>query len=108
MLAGRAPLGPLFLVYLLGAITVAAPTPLLAYRAFGLSRSHYVIERDGIRLKWGFREEDIPISEIEWVEYAEDLIVPLKKPRRNLAGGSGWQNRTGRPWGGGVPCLRRS
>jgi hypothetical protein len=81
MLASRAPLGPLFLVYLLGAVTVAAPTPLLAYRAYSLYRSKYQIERDGIRLKWGFREEDIPISEIEWVEYAEDLIVPLIKPR---------------------------
>jgi hypothetical protein len=81
MLTGRAALGPLFLLYLLGAITVAAPIPLLAYRAYSLTRSSYQIERDGIRLKWGFREEDIPMSEIEWVEYAEDLIVPLEKPR---------------------------
>ncbi|MEN8241017.1 MAG: PH domain-containing protein [Chloroflexota bacterium] len=81
ILAGRAPLGPLFLVYLLAAITVASPTPVLAYRAYALYRSHYQVERNGIRLKWGFREEDIPISEIEWVEYAEDLIVPLIKPR---------------------------
>jgi hypothetical protein len=81
LLASRAPLGPLFLVYLLSAITIAAPTPLLAYRAFALYRSQYEVGRDGLRLKWGFREEDIPISEIEWVEYAEDLIVPLIKPR---------------------------
>lgn len=81
ILAGQAPLGPLFLIYLLSAITIVGPTPVLAYRAFALYRSHYLIERDGIRLKWGFREEDIPISEIEWVEYAEDLIVPLIKPK---------------------------
>jgi hypothetical protein len=81
VLAGRAPLGPLFLVYLLGALTVAIPILVLAYRAFSLVRSDYQIERDGIRLKWGFREEHIPISEIAWVEYAEDLIVPLIKPR---------------------------
>jgi hypothetical protein len=81
LLASQAPLGPLFLVYLLSAITVVAPTPLLAYRAFALYRSHYEVTRNGIRIKWGFREEDIPISEIEWVEYAEDLIVPLIKPK---------------------------
>ena len=81
ILAGRSPLGPMFLVYLLGAVTVAAPILVLAYRAFSLIRAHYQIERDGIRLKWGFREEDIPFSEIEWVEYAEDLIVPLNKSR---------------------------
>lgn len=81
ILAGRAPFGAPFLLYLLGAVTAAAPAPILAYRAYALARSFYMIERDGIRLKWGFREEDIPISEIEWVEYAEDLIVPLIKPR---------------------------
>lgn len=81
MLTSRAPLGPLFLLYLLGAVTVAAPIPMLAYRAYSLARSGYQIERDGIHLKWGFREEDIPITEIQWVEYAEDLIVPLIKPR---------------------------
>jgi hypothetical protein len=81
MLTGRTALGPLFLLYLLGAITVAAPIALLAYRAYALLTSSYSIERDGIRLKWGFREEDIPMSEIEWVEYAEDLIVPLIMPR---------------------------
>jgi hypothetical protein len=81
MLTGRAELGPLFLLYLLGAVTAAAPIPLLAYRAYSLQKSYYQVERDGIRLKWGFREEDIPVSEIEWVEYAEDLIVPLVKPR---------------------------
>ena len=81
LLANGAELGPLFLLYLLGAVTAAAPIPLLAYRAYALNNSSYQVERDGIRLKWGFREEDIPITEIEWVEYAEDLIVPLIKPR---------------------------
>lgn len=81
LLASRTPLGPLFLLYLLGAVTAAAPIPVLAYRIYSLSRSGYRIERDGIHLVWGFRVEDIPMSEIEWVEYAEDLIVPLVKPR---------------------------
>ncbi len=74
-------LGPLFLVYLLGALFIAVPIPLLAYRAYSLLRGQYQVDRNGIRLKWGFREEDIPLDKIRWVELAEDLIVPLKFPR---------------------------
>jgi hypothetical protein len=78
--ATRAALGPGFLGALLGSLALALPLPLLAYRLYGLMRSAYVVERDGIRLRWGLRVEHIAIDAILWVEAAEDLVRPLRLP----------------------------
>ena len=75
------PLGPGFLLYLLGALSIAAPIPVLAYRTLNLMRGEYRLGRSGIQLHWGFREEDIPMEQIEYVELAEDLLFPLELPR---------------------------
>lgn len=86
LLATNTAIGPIFLAYLLGALSIATPIPFLVYRTFSLVRSKYELERNGIHLKWGFREEDIPFSEVSWVELAEDLIVPLQFPRTTWPG----------------------
>jgi hypothetical protein len=86
VLAVQTELGPGFLGYLLGALAIASPIPILANRAFALIRSYYEIQRDGIRLKWGFREVDLPITDITFVELAEDLLFPLEFPRRQWPG----------------------
>jgi len=86
VLASQTPLGPGFLAYLLGALVIASPIPILANRAFALIRSYYEIQRDGIRLKWGFREVDLPITDIRYVELVEDLLFPLEYPRRQWPG----------------------
>ena len=86
VLASQTPLGPGFLAYLLGALAIASPIPILANRAYALIRSYYEIQRDGIRLKWGFREVDLPITDIRYVELVEDLLFPLEFPRRQWPG----------------------
>jgi len=86
ILASGTALGPAFLGYLLGALVVAVPIPLLANRVFALIRSEYIVERDGIRLKWGFREVDIPVTALTYVELAEDLLFPLEFPRMQWPG----------------------
>lgn len=86
VLASQTSLGPGFLGFLLGALAVAVPIPILANRVYGLINSSYQVERDGIRLKWGFREVDIPITEIEYCELAEDLLFPLEYPRMQWPG----------------------
>jgi len=86
VLASQTPLGPGFLAYLLGALVIASPIPIFANRAFALIRSYYEIQRDGIRLKWGFREVDLPITDIRYVELVEDLLFPLEYPRRQWPG----------------------
>jgi hypothetical protein len=78
--AAQAPLGPVFLLYLLAAILLALPLPLLAYRLYALRRSEYVLFRDGVALRWGLREEVIPMAEIAWVRRADDLVKPLVPP----------------------------
>ena len=77
---------------------VAVPIPLLVNRAFALIRSEYIVERDGIRLKWGFREVDIPVTDLEYVELAEDLLFPLEFPRMQWPGaviGANQQDQSG-------------
>jgi hypothetical protein len=86
ILASRSALGPAFLSALLGALVVAVPIPILINRAFALFRSEYIVERDGIRLKWGFREVDIPATDLQYVELAEDLVFPLEFPRMQWPG----------------------
>ncbi len=99
LLASRTVLGPAFLGYLLGALVVAVPIPLLGSRLFSLLRSHYTVSRDGIILKWGFREVHLPVTEISYVELAEDLLFPLEFPQMQWPGavtGSHQQDNLGR------------
>lgn len=97
-MATQTPLGPLFLAYLLGALFIAVPIPTLSSRTYALVRSFYEVQREGIRLKWGFREVAIPITDIEYVELAEDLLFPLEFPRMQWPGavtGQNYQDRLG-------------
>jgi hypothetical protein len=86
VLASQTSLGPIFLGYLLGALAIASPIPILSNRSFSLIRSYYEIQRDGIRLKWGYREVDLPITDVDYVELAEDLLFPLEFPPRQWPG----------------------
>jgi hypothetical protein len=68
-----------FLFLLMAAILLFLPLPLLVYRAYALMRAVYIIERDGLRLHWGLRTEDIPLPEIEWIRPVEgtDIRLPI-------------------------------
>ena len=68
-----------FWAALLAALVLFAPLPLLAYQAYALSGARYVLERDGLLIRWGLRGEDIPMPDIEWVRPAATLPrhVPL-------------------------------
>lgn len=72
--------GALFVVLLLLAILFYLPIPLAGYRAYALFNAGYALERDGLRLRWGLRAEDIPLSEIEWVRPAAELGYRLPLP----------------------------
>ncbi len=76
----EAALGPDFVRHLLFAMLALAPFPLLIYRFRALQLSYYVLERDGIRLRWGFRVVDIPIDQVLWVHPREDLLTALPLP----------------------------
>lgn len=85
--AVQSSLGPLFLFFLLGALFIATPVPALLYRLYGLYRSSYTLEREGLRIIWGLREEDIPMTEIDWVRLDTTLDRPLELPKIRWPGG---------------------
>jgi hypothetical protein len=84
--ASQAQIGPSFLLSLLPAILMIATVPRLAYQFYALWTGSYIVRRDGIRLRWGLRIQQIPIDEVEWVHTWEDLIKPLPLPVLRLPG----------------------
>jgi hypothetical protein len=72
--------GPSFLALLLVSLLLIAPLPLLLYRLYALLRAAYLLDRDGLQLRWGLRVEDIPMPEVQWVRLAADLPHRLPLP----------------------------
>jgi hypothetical protein len=69
-----------FVLLLILSLLLFAPLPWIVYRIYALIRAHYRLERDGLRLRWGLRAEDIPLPEVEWVRRSEDLAASLPIP----------------------------
>jgi hypothetical protein len=78
--------GSEFVFGILVSLLLAAPLPLLVYRAFALVQGHYILDRDGLRLRWGLRAEDIPLPQIEWVRPAAEMGFRLPLPFLNWPG----------------------
>ncbi len=76
----QAQIGPEFLLYLFLAVFIAAPIPLMGYRAFSLSRAAYHLHRDGVNIQWGLRVENIPMTAVEWVRKSSDLEEKQPRP----------------------------
>ncbi len=79
-------LGPNFVIFLLVGLIAFAPLPLLGYRAYALLRATYILDRERLVLRWGLREETIPLSDIEWVRSIRDLSHPLNFPPAPMPG----------------------
>ena len=75
-----------FILYLIAGVIVFLPIPVVAYRLFALLRSHYIVDREGIGIQWGLREEVIPMANIEWVRLASDLAFDLPLPPFSVQG----------------------
>jgi len=73
----------LYFVLVLASIAIIA---WLAYRTYGLQNASYSLDRDSIQLKWGFRFEEIPMNEIEWISPASDDSISLLLPTLYLSG----------------------
>lgn len=83
---GRAEVGLNFVIHLLVGLIAFAPIPLFGYRAYALFRAEYILDRDSLELRWGLRDEDIPLTDIEWVRSVGDLTRPLNLPPLPMAG----------------------
>ncbi len=86
----RQSVGGSFVLLLLLSLLFFVPFLFVLYRGYALLRARYIIEREGLRLRWGLREEDIPMQQVEWVRAVQDL--PYNLPDPCLAG-------RGRCWG---------
>ncbi len=78
--------GLYFIVILLASLLLLAPVPLIVYRAIALGRATYELEREGLRLRWGLRAEDIPFDTIEWIRPAAEMGFRLNLPRFSWPG----------------------
>jgi hypothetical protein len=74
------PIGGNFILLFLLAGLLFLPLALVIYRTYALMVATYTVDRDGLRLRWGLRAEDIPIPDIQWVRPASDLVLPLRMP----------------------------
>jgi hypothetical protein len=79
-------IGSNLIVYLVLSVLFLAPTPLLMYRLYALTQASYALERDGLRIRWGLRAEDIPLPQIEWIRPANELGFPLRIPLTSSPG----------------------
>jgi hypothetical protein len=70
-----------FALLMLASLFLFAPAPFVIYRGYALLRAEYILERDGLQIRWGLRAEDIPLTEIQWVRPASDLAFDLPLPR---------------------------
>jgi hypothetical protein len=78
--------GLYFILLLAVSLLLLSPVLLIIYRAYALSRATYRLEREGLRLRWGLRAEDIPLNIIEWVRPASELGFNLPLPNLSWPG----------------------
>jgi len=64
--------GTLFVFFMIILVADFIAIPILGYRAYALMSARYLLERDGLRLRWGLRIEDIPVNSVEWVRLANE------------------------------------
>jgi hypothetical protein len=84
--AAGAQIGVSFLLFLIPILIALVLVPLVSYRAYALWRASYTLQRDGILLKWGLREETISMASINWVRASQELDTKLPLPRLRWPG----------------------
>jgi hypothetical protein len=72
--------GLVFVLSLIPALIAVSIVPLLAYRLQALRSAFYLLDRDGIILRWGLRSEEIPSNSVLWVRPAAELDYKLPLP----------------------------
>jgi hypothetical protein len=68
------------MLYLIPALLAIVLTPVFLYRLQALNKASYRMERDGIRLKWGLRIEDIPMDQVLVLQMSDHYKAKLPLP----------------------------
>jgi hypothetical protein len=74
------------ILVLLMALVLLVIAGIAAYRGYALQQGGYILERDGLRLRWGLRSEDIPLQDIEWIRPIAELGYRVPLPLWNVPG----------------------
>jgi hypothetical protein len=69
--------GGYFVLLMMLGLALLPPAVLAVYRGYALLRAAYFLERNGLRIRWGLRLEDIPLNEIDWVRPAGEVRLPF-------------------------------
>lgn len=69
-----------FMLHMVISLVLLAPLPVILYRLYALISSTYTLRRDGLRIRWGLRREDVPLNDIEWIRPANELGFRLPLP----------------------------
>jgi hypothetical protein len=85
--ATQDPSGLGFLLNMLIALLVLLPLPILIYRFYALANAIYILNRDGLMIRWGLRREIISLYQIEWIRPANELGFRLPLPWFRFPGG---------------------
>lgn len=73
-------IGPKFVVLLLLLVIVILLLLFLTYRLISLIQAEYLVSREGIFLKWGYREQLISMNDVLWIRLSEDVSTPIQFP----------------------------
>lgn len=74
----RTPIGLEFIFYFLVGCAAAGVVPWAVYRWFALRSAMYLVERNGLRILWGLRWEEVPMSSVRWVRSEADVRQQLR------------------------------
>jgi hypothetical protein len=72
--------GSVFVVIMILIVILTALIPFVFYRFYALMNARYILERDGLRLRWGLRTEDIPLTDVEWIRRANESGYSIQLP----------------------------
>jgi len=72
--------GPVFFLSFILTILFLVPVAFILYRCYGLLSSSYTLTRDRLQIKWGLRQEIIPLSEINWVHTPQEMPEEIPWP----------------------------
>jgi len=75
-----------FVLFMILIVILSIFIPTVLYRGYALLHARYILEREGLRLRWGLRTEDIPISHIEWVRQANESGYSVHPPVFSIPG----------------------
>jgi hypothetical protein len=86
VLAMQEQLGAFFALFLIFSLILLGPALIVLYRTYALIRAYYVVDREGVRLFWGLRKEEIPLTDIEWMQSYKDTRLNLRLPLFSFPG----------------------